>query len=264
MLTKNEMKKILISLNPPDYIIHHMNRIVTCVDDLQINLPLQGLKTLDLGHDSYVGLLLSKCGLELCGNIPPPELVGIKAPSEQTSSFILPNGESYQWQLSSFDFQNKFPFNDNSFDLVTAFEVIEHIPDDPRSVLREISRVLKKSGYLYIGTPNICSLVKILRLFNHAHPFDSMPYSQNYGPKHYMCHIYEYSPWELKEFIKSEGFEIISLKTWNPYETDPNCVRSTLLKCFFSLSLIALGYIKAGLLIYKQRGHQIGLLARKI
>jgi len=264
MLTINKMKEILKSTNPPDYVIHHMNRIVTSVDDLQTKLPLQGLKTLDLGHDSYVGLLLSKCGLDLCGNVPPPEMVGIKAPPEQTSSFVLPNGERYQWQLSAFDFQEKFPFDDNSFDLVSAFEVIEHIPDDPRSVLKEIKRVLKKGGHVYIGTPNICSFAKILRLFSHANPYDSMPYSQSYGPKHFMCHSYEYSPWELKEFIKSEGFEIISLRTWNPYETDPNHVRSSLLKFLFSITLMVTGYIKAGLLVYKQRGHQIGLLARKI
>lgn len=264
MLSLKEMKDILTSVNPPDYIIHHMKRIVTSVDNLQKRLPLQDLKALDLGHDSYVGLLLSMCGLDLVGNIPPPELVGITAPTEQTNSFLLPNGKHYQWQLAPFDFQGRFPFNDNYFDLVTAFEVIEHISDNPRAVLKEINRVLKQSGYLYIGTPNICSLEKILRLINHSNPYDAKPFSQNFGPKHFMCHFYEYSTWELKEFIRSEGFEIISLRTWNPFATDPSPFRSILLKILFSISLMAVGHFRAGLLMYKLRGHQIGLLARKM
>lgn len=264
MLSIKKMKDILTSLNPPEYITHHMERIITSVDDLQKRLPLQDLKALDLGHDSYVGLLLSMCGIDLVGNIPPPELVGVTAPPEQSNSFLLPKGKHYHWQLAPFDFQSRFPFNDDSFDLITAFEVIEHISDNPRSVLKEINRVLKKSGHLYIGTPNICSLEKILRLIIHSNPYDSKPYSQNFGPKHYMCHFYEYSTWELKEFIRSEGFEIVSMRTWDPFATDPSRLRSILLKTLFSISLMAVGNIRAGLLMYKLRGHQIGMLARKI
>jgi len=210
-----------------------------------------------------VGLLLAKCGVKLYGNVPPPDLVGIKAPQEQKNYFNLPDGESLAWELSSFDFQSPFPFDDSSFDLVTAFEVIEHISDDPRSVLREIKRVLKKEGYLYISTPNICSMEKILRLFNHAAPYDSKPYSQNFGHRHFMCHIYEYTPWELKDFLQSEGFEMLSMRTWNPYATDPNILRVCLLKVLFSISLFISGYCKAGLLAYIRRGHQIGMLSRK-
>lgn len=45
------------------------------------------------------------------------------------------------------------PFNDNSFDIVTAFEVIEHL-NDPQSVLREIFRVLRGGGVMIVETPN--------------------------------------------------------------------------------------------------------------
>lgn len=264
MLSNLQMRKLLGSLNPPEYITHHLERIVTCVGHLQRHLPLSGLRALDLGHDRHVGVLLAQCGLEVCGNVLPPELAGQGLPPEQTSSFVLPNGDALQWELCPFDFEERFPFDDCSFDLVTALEVVEHIRDNPRSVLREIRRVLKKSGHLYISTPNICSISKLLRCFHHGNPYDAKPYSQNFGPRHCMCHVYEYSPWELRELVKSEGFEVVSLETWNPYKDDPNPLRSRFIQVLFSMSLLAAGYAKAGLLAYRQRGHQIGLLAKKV
>ncbi len=53
-----------------------------------------------------------------------------------------------------FDASEKFPFEDNSFDCVTASEIIEHIIDDV-AFLKECYRVLKPGGRLIVSTPNI-------------------------------------------------------------------------------------------------------------
>ena len=45
------------------------------------------------------------------------------------------------------------PFADNSFDLVFFHHVIEHV-GSPSVSLRELSRVLRPGGLIYIGTPN--------------------------------------------------------------------------------------------------------------
>ena len=45
------------------------------------------------------------------------------------------------------------PFQSNSFDLVTANMVMEHLPD-PASALAEISRVLRPGGLFLFHTPN--------------------------------------------------------------------------------------------------------------
>ena len=50
-------------------------------------------------------------------------------------------------------------FEDNSLDLITARQVIEHIPD-PDNFMREIDRILKKGGRLVIETPNSKALGK--------------------------------------------------------------------------------------------------------
>ena len=46
------------------------------------------------------------------------------------------------------------PFEDNSFDTIVSFQVIEHIKDD-HSFIEEIYRVLKPGGKALITTPNI-------------------------------------------------------------------------------------------------------------
>ncbi|MDD1776995.1 MAG: class I SAM-dependent methyltransferase, partial [Candidatus Helarchaeota archaeon] len=44
-------------------------------------------------------------------------------------------------------------FTSNTFDLVIALEVIEHVPS-PITFLREISRILKPGGFVCLSTPN--------------------------------------------------------------------------------------------------------------
>jgi 2-polyprenyl-3-methyl-5-hydroxy-6-metoxy-1,4-benzoquinol methylase len=47
----------------------------------------------------------------------------------------------------------ELPFNDDSFDLVVCFEVIEHIAE-PGAVLDELTRVLEPNGILLVSSPN--------------------------------------------------------------------------------------------------------------
>lgn len=50
-------------------------------------------------------------------------------------------------------FSHKLPFKDNTFDVVTFWDVIEHIPIGYElATLWQINRVLKKGGYLFLAT----------------------------------------------------------------------------------------------------------------
>lgn len=56
--------------------------------------------------------------------------------------------------IDDLNFENDtFPLDDNSFDLILSYSVIEHI-HDPSIFLNESMRVLKTGGYFIIETPN--------------------------------------------------------------------------------------------------------------
>jgi len=78
------------------------------------------------------------------------------------------------------------PFADGSFDLVLAFEVIEHL-ENWRDMLQEARRVLKPSGVLLVSTPNK-DVYGVLR--------------GTAGPNQYHAHEFEYS--EFRHALQAE------------------------------------------------------------
>lgn len=58
----------------------------------------------------------------------------------------------------------KLPFPKNSFDLVTAISVIEHLtPSQTVKFLSEVKRILKPNGFIFLVTPNLASPFRLLR-----------------------------------------------------------------------------------------------------
>jgi len=68
------------------------------------------------------------------------------------------------------DLNKKFPFKDNSMDVVVANHVIEHLTQT-ELFLNEIYRVLKKGGYVIIATPNLASWHNVFALILGMQPF---------------------------------------------------------------------------------------------
>jgi ubiquinone/menaquinone biosynthesis C-methylase UbiE len=53
------------------------------------------------------------------------------------------------------------PFSDDSFDVVTAFGVLEHVREHAH-LLDELQRVMKEGGSAYLSSSNACSVLQIL------------------------------------------------------------------------------------------------------
>lgn len=88
--------------------------------------------------------------------------------------------------------QNGLPFPNNFFDLVCAFELLEHVPDDEK-LLFEINRVLKNRGACLLSFP---INMKFWNLFDAA-----------------VGHVRRYDPDKLNKLFQSSGFSIFQYAT---------------------------------------------------
>ncbi len=109
------------------------------------------------------------------------------------------------------DMNKVLPFNDNTFDLVTCVEGIEHI-ENPSLLLREFARILKPSGYLILTTPNIHNVVSRLR-FLLTGKFEK--FGDRFLDEHKFCDIH-ISPinYDILIFLlKRAGLQVEGLST---------------------------------------------------
>lgn len=92
-------------------------------------------------------------------------------------------------------FANKFP--DKTFDVVTLWDVLEHVPD-PTKTLNEINRILKPKGILVVNYPDIGSwIARILK-------------------RKWMLllsiHLYYFTPKTIKSILNKNGFKTLKIK----------------------------------------------------
>lgn len=86
------------------------------------------------------------------------------------------------------------PFDDQSFDVVIALDIFEHLPDD-RLAIRETFRVLKPGGILIANVPAFMSLFSA-----HDQAFN---------------HLRRYQERELIEKLRTCGFETSTRSYWS-------------------------------------------------
>jgi ubiquinone/menaquinone biosynthesis C-methylase UbiE len=96
------------------------------------------------------------------------------------------------------------PFPDDSFDLVTSFQVLEHVPD-PTAYLVEIARVTRPGGRVVLATPNAAT-----RLYPGMAPWNRF-------------HVHEYVATELRDLLLGVFPEVTILVMFGEpelYETE--------------------------------------------
>lgn len=107
-----------------------------------------------------------------------------------------------------FDGKSEIPFSDDSFDLINAGDIIEHIYDTD-FFLEEVKRLLKPNSYFLISTPNIASFGRRILLLFGFNPFiETSPNEKNSSG-----HIRYFTFKTLKRILKKHSFKIILKKS---------------------------------------------------
>jgi SAM-dependent methyltransferase len=105
------------------------------------------------------------------------------------------------------------PYGDNELDEVIFNEVFEHLRINPIFTLKEVMRVLKPGGRLWLSTPNMGSLKGIVNLIfrNEAWAvvggglYDQYSHLSEFG---WMGHVREYTSKEVSDFLSAVGFKV--------------------------------------------------------
>ena len=138
-------------------------------------------------------------------------------------------------------------FKENFFDLVTMWDVIEHV-EIPSKTLIMLNKIIKKGGVLFLLTTNDDSLMGHL-----AHTFYKLKikkFAELIHPKH---HNYHFTKKVLINMLNKSGFEIVyTKKSEMPLE---NIIQGQVVKAMATVL-----YLFSGIL---RQQHEIIVIARK-
>ena len=93
----------------------------------------------------------------------------------------------------------------SSFDLITAFHVVEHL-SDPRSILCEFKKYLAPNGQIVIEVPS--SSDALLTLYE-SEPFQHFTY--------WSQHLYLFNAKTLETLVQQSGLKVISIQQYQRY-----------------------------------------------
>ncbi len=131
---------------------------------------------------------------DIRANFTKSSIVGIDNNEEIAKKVNFPN------QIIG-DITKPLPFENDYFDTVYLGEIIEHVWE-PRKLLEEVHRVLKKEGVVIIDTPHVYALIRMIRFFIKGRDFLGEP-----------SHKIFFTPVILKNLLEKCNFSVIEMVT---------------------------------------------------
>ena len=134
----------------------------------------------------------------------------------------------------------ELPYDTDQFDAVVICEVIEHLNFNPLPIIRQMNRVLKLGGVLYIGMPNHASLRNRWRLLRgnsiHNPISDFMAQLDKRTNMSVGLHWREYTAAETCEMVKRMGFDVTGVSHFLPSQyLETSFLKKLLKKVIYSL-----------------------------
>lgn len=131
---------------------------------------------------------------DIRANFAKSSIVGIDNNEEIAKKVNFPN------QIIG-DITKPLPFKNDYFDTVYLGEIIEHVWE-PRKLLEEVHRVLKKDGVVIIDTPHVYALIRMIRFFIKGRDFLGEP-----------SHKIFFTPVILNNLLEKCNFSVIEMVT---------------------------------------------------
>lgn len=147
--------------------------------------------------------------------------------SETAVSYASGNG--FDVSLGTLD---NIRYENNSFDVVTMFYVLEHLPN-PLNALKEVRRILKPNGLLLLRVPHTTPIVRILSLLKIKNNLYDPPF-----------HLNDFSLCSMKVVLQKAGFH--NIRTFIGGWTRPHNMSARIATLLFGLSAEALYYTSFG------------------
>jgi len=197
-----------------NYLQTHWKRYLATLEALEDVAPENAL---DVGvfPPLIFQALLSEVypGIEMSGLWEGPD------PYAQTVRYRADGQAAFSIRLEPTNVErDRWPYLDESFDLVTGMEILEHLALDPHLFLTEANRVLRPGGHLLLTTPNIASHRGVWKMIGGGSPYSFGIFVPSNGV--YGRHNREYAPTELAEIGAAAGFETVRLSTYDVYGDD--------------------------------------------
>jgi SAM-dependent methyltransferase len=148
---------------------------------------------------------------------------------ERIQAFARDRGIDFHLQDGTY----AIPFPPESFDVVTIFDVIEHLHESPRGILNAAGTQLRTGGVLAVTMPNSVNLRKRLSVLRGRTNYPDV--DQFYlSPQGWRGHVREYTLDETAHLCEAAGFRVESATAYegNAYDM----LRGAKLRAYLALS----------------------------